>query len=312
MRYALIADIHGNADALAAVLKDTADKDIDHYIFVGDYFTGLHQPNEVMAMLNDLPNKYVVRGNNEQYILNIDTIDPASRNNVQFDSLYWTHRELHSDSIEQLHQMPVQLVIDDPFASIHVDHWCKEKFHKTPLVTLLTRAFQEYRLKHQLTPDECKDFYCKSLYNSSQMNHHLSNLPHHIFIYGHNHIQFHAQINDKLIINPGSCGIPLDGSTGAPYTLLETSSDGYFIEEVRAHYDIESTIQSLQNSSLYQSAWVWSDLMIHQLKTASLYDEYFLEYIKSVETPPYSKTIWEQSYHQWCAENKITHYKEYQ
>ena len=37
MRYAVIADVHGNLQALEAVLQDAAAQQVDQYLFVGDY-----------------------------------------------------------------------------------------------------------------------------------------------------------------------------------------------------------------------------------------------------------------------------------
>jgi len=48
MKYALISDIHGNIDALKAVLADAKRNNVQHYIFLGDYCIGLAYPNEVL------------------------------------------------------------------------------------------------------------------------------------------------------------------------------------------------------------------------------------------------------------------------
>jgi len=71
MRYAIISDIHGNLHALQAVLKDIRESNINKYIFVGDYFGDLPYPNEVTDIIKVLNKKYIVSGNKEGYLTNL-------------------------------------------------------------------------------------------------------------------------------------------------------------------------------------------------------------------------------------------------
>lgn len=68
MRYALISNIHGNMQAFNAVLEDAKYKSIDRYIFLGDYSMCLPYPNEVVELIRSIENKYVIKGNQENYL----------------------------------------------------------------------------------------------------------------------------------------------------------------------------------------------------------------------------------------------------
>ncbi|MDU6375055.1 MAG: metallophosphoesterase family protein, partial [Bradyrhizobium sp.] len=51
MRFAAIADIHGNSDALAAVLADIASRGIDDVVNLGDHLSGPLEPVRTAEML---------------------------------------------------------------------------------------------------------------------------------------------------------------------------------------------------------------------------------------------------------------------
>lgn len=88
MRYAVISDIHGNINAFRAVLEDVKNRGIDSYIFLGDYITSLPYPDEVINEIRKIEHKHVVRGNSEEYVLNLDKYPQSTWDDIQFNSLY--------------------------------------------------------------------------------------------------------------------------------------------------------------------------------------------------------------------------------
>ncbi len=94
MRYALVADIHGNLPALEAVLSDAEKADIDKYIFIGDYYMCLSYPNQVIDILKNKPNSYAVRGNEEDRIEMLSTRNRNTWTDGQFQALYWYYKML--------------------------------------------------------------------------------------------------------------------------------------------------------------------------------------------------------------------------
>ena len=70
----------------------------------------------------------------------------------------------------------------------------------------------------------------------------FSELEQGVYIFGHSHIQWSYQSKDgkTVLINPGSCGLPLDGITGSvPYTILDISDVGNIvIEEKRIPFEV--------------------------------------------------------------------------
>lgn len=68
MKLAVLADIHGNAPALEAVLEDFAGRDFDAVVNLGDAFNGPIDPAGVMRRLRATPMLHV-RGNGERMVL---------------------------------------------------------------------------------------------------------------------------------------------------------------------------------------------------------------------------------------------------
>ena len=99
-------------------------------------------------------------------------------------------------------------------------------------------------------------------------------------IFGHSHIQWSYQSTDgkTILINPGSCGLPMDGVMGSiPYTILDISDTGNIIaEERRIPFDMEEYIDILVKSDQFVKANVWSKIIIQELRTAREHMFYFL------------------------------------
>lgn len=71
MKILVIADIHGNAEALAAVLA--AEPDFDTVVFLGDTVLAGPQPNETMALLGELEGIFI-QGNHDHDLLEPDRL----------------------------------------------------------------------------------------------------------------------------------------------------------------------------------------------------------------------------------------------
>src|SRR5262249_11818300 len=64
----ILYDIHGNLDALEAVLADAGEIGIDRWLLGGDYGTPSPYPLETLDRLRGLPNATWIRGNGERWL----------------------------------------------------------------------------------------------------------------------------------------------------------------------------------------------------------------------------------------------------
>jgi predicted phosphodiesterase len=103
MRYGVLADVHGNLDALRAVLLALERHGVDRYLFAGDLVGYGPYPNECVAALAALP-ATCVAGNHDLIALGVLTdqrcIELARR------SLRWTRQVLGADERAFLAALP--------------------------------------------------------------------------------------------------------------------------------------------------------------------------------------------------------------
>lgn len=71
MKYAVLADIHGNVTALNEVLFDCKKKGLDHFILLGDLFTKGTDPQGVYDRIKELMVSINVCGNADLWLLGI-------------------------------------------------------------------------------------------------------------------------------------------------------------------------------------------------------------------------------------------------
>ena len=67
----MISDVHGNAEALRAVMR--AEQDADASIFLGDALLSGPQANETLELLGQLNPSIAIRGNHDE-----DVLDPST------------------------------------------------------------------------------------------------------------------------------------------------------------------------------------------------------------------------------------------
>ena len=93
--------------------------------------------------------------------------------------------------------------------------------------------------------------------------------PGDICLFGHNHLQFLGKAAGKLLLNPGSCGLPLDYDTRAPYAILHDGGNEPRIELRRVEYDRNETIGAIRAFSGFPHAGFWGKLHIAALQSGS-------------------------------------------
>lgn len=306
MRYAIISDIHGNLIAFQAVLKDVYDNKLDKIILLGDYCIDLPWANEVVNLIRNLDNAYIIRGNKEDYFIELENQDPRTWTSDQYAAIYWNYRELTFYNREYLKALPKKLNVLEDKEPIYLAHM-PEMFFGRAFPEILTGASNLPTVTNYPYNNH-KDYlrYAnKILKNDSLFRKNLNSLPQGIYLFGHYHTQWFAEIDGKVLINPGSCGLPMDNDIRASYTILDCSGLKCKVEERRVTYDIELTIDSLKNSGLYKAAEIWSKINIMHLKTGKQYITDFLLFVESMskeageETRPYSNDFWNLSAEKW-------------
>lgn len=220
---AVLSDIHGNRDALAAVLQDIDRRGITRIVNLGDSFYGPLDPAGTAELLlaREIP---TVSGNEDRIIY-----DPLAESKHN-PTLAFTRNALHSEQIQWLKDLPkTQIVFDNCLLC-----------HGTPEQDNDYLLFEVSR--EGLVPRECEEI--RELLPDLRRDQ--------IILCGHSHL-FRAiqHVGCPLVVNTGSVGLPAytedkpyfhrvsAGSPHARYALVNNSSRGSSIEEVELVYDWE-------------------------------------------------------------------------
>ena len=147
MKYAIIADIHGNYPALAAVLQDAKEQGAEGYIFAGDYCLSGPYPNECLAAIRELPNTCIVRGNEESYLERLKGTDQANWTDGQMQISYYAYRTVTEENREYLETLPRRIDFtcngteESPIKTNSIEYTKKEQVqseNSSPLKNILT------------------------------------------------------------------------------------------------------------------------------------------------------------------------------
>ena len=308
MRIAIIADVHGNYPALVNVVEDAVANNADKFVFAGDYIFDLPFSNEVTRLLMKLENAYIVKGNKETYLswLANDNQDNWIYN--QMACVYQTFRELSPDALAFLDGLEEECRIElSPEVSLLAVHRFKN-IKPSPKNNCSSSNFRKKMLNAPFTHEQfLSDF--TELINGDEYKPHIDQIDANIIVYGHNHLQSYGYCGNKLIINPGSCGQPLDFNNAAPYTILEINGSELNVIEKRVTYDIESTIEQTKKSIMYEKGTIWSELVFLALRTGMDYFGIFFEIAsqiassKNEESAFFSNSTWDEAYEVFKAKN---------
>jgi len=307
MKYAIISDIHGNRHAFEAVLADANAQGADMYLLIGDYASNFPYGNDVVEIIRKLKPATAIRGNGEGYFISLKNREPHELTQEQFKPTYWGYLSLSPENLEYMVNLPETAVVTDGDTKIHLAH-SMGLFYRSPEIKL----FHSYHFRTTMnaTPFSHDEYLVRArdaLLACPEAVNEIHKLPKGIYLFGHNHLQFHMEYEGRLFINPGSCGETLDWDTRAPYTLLTIDDDGWVVTERRVEYDLNLVVEGLDASGFTAYAPIWSDIMKLDLLTGKDYFHFFVMHVaetgsKMGETElPVSNKAWVTAVATWDA-----------
>ncbi len=92
MRTLVFTDIHGNIEALEALLKFVSRKHIDRYLFLGDLVGYGASPDETIDRVRELEPLFIIRGNHDKAVCGLDTVE--SFNPMAAVAIAWCRKKL--------------------------------------------------------------------------------------------------------------------------------------------------------------------------------------------------------------------------
>ena len=114
-RFAILGDVHGNLEALTAVLEDAKTMGCTGFVSVGDIVGYNANPSECLEIVRDISSA-TVRGNHDHYCSHDESLDdfhPLAANVVD-----WTRHQLTDDETAFLRKLPMVKMISG-FTLVH-------------------------------------------------------------------------------------------------------------------------------------------------------------------------------------------------
>jgi predicted phosphodiesterase len=253
---AILADIHGNLPALEAVIADLEQFAVDHIIVAGDVINwGPFSAQVVERVVRE--GWAVIRGNNEFYLLDYDTPrEPAAwRDRSQWSMLAWLKRQLHGRWHRIIAAWPDTLSL---------------RFPDAPPI----------RVVHGSPHSVWKGMY--AMYSDEKNAAMLAGVAEEIVIAAHTHLAMDHTVGHWRVLNPGSVGVPLDGSFGASYMLLEAIGGEWRPTFRRIPVDIAPLLDAFAGQRFIDECGVVGHLVVKEFETARLQIHPFIDWHAAV------------------------------
>jgi len=238
---AVISDIHGNKQALEAVLADIANYDIDHVVCLGDIVGYGGDPEWCVQTVKSTASICIL-GNHDVVVAEIQKIH--GMNPIAITAQVWTMDNISEDSLEFIRSL--SYVAQEPGGKIGYVH-----------ASLPHPQGFGYLLQYE------------------RIEEHLKDQDHRIMFVGHSHLPdcwstdgtkiFNAFTfcaggvirfnldgsgDDKSFVNVGSVGQPRDRDPRASYALVEMEDSELKITNRRVEYDVKSAQSRIRECGL--------------------------------------------------------------
>jgi predicted phosphodiesterase len=219
MKFAIIADIHANLEALEAVLADAKEQKVTHYACLGDVVGYNANPKECLDIIRSM-GMPCVKGNHDEYCSTdspLDGFNPAAAQAVE-----WTRRQLTEEDRQWLRDLKYMRLVTS-FSIVHATLDAPQRWGY---------VFDKLAAAASLT------------YQNTS-----------VCFFGHTHVpvafvrdsvvrggsysKFKVEPGKKYFVNVGSVGQSRDGVPKATYVIYDL--DNQTIELRRLDYDIAKT-----------------------------------------------------------------------
>jgi predicted phosphodiesterase len=228
MKYAIIADIHGNLEAFQVVLNDIKSQKAANIVCLGDVVGYNANPKECLQIVREM-NIPCVKGNHDEYCSSDDTLDGFNPNAA--DAVHWTRAQLSAEERQWLRDLKYTRMI----ASFSIVHATLDAPQRWGYVFDKLAAAASF--PYQTTP---------------------------VCFFGHTHVpvafmrdtavrggtysKFKIDPAKKYFVNVGAVGQPRDNNPRAAYVIYDL--DTGTIELRRLDYDIAAAQKKIRDAGL--------------------------------------------------------------
>lgn len=246
MKIAILADIHGNRQAMETVIAHIDAWQPDHVIVNGDTVNrgpcSLECWETVTARMAKDGWQHI-QGNHEVYQL--DYLKNGFKSEMErqiFMPLAKANQQLNGH-VPTFKDLPRQLSLYAPDGS-------------------------ELRATHASMNGQRDSIFADSSINT--LREQIAPPPA-VFVTSHTHIAFQRQVDDTLLVNTGSVGTPADEDVRASYAQVVWENGRWHAKTIRLDYDREGTIRDYKESSFLSDNDFFVQLIFREWLDAYFY-----------------------------------------
>ena len=230
MRYAVIADIHANLEALEVVLADSKEQKCTHYCCVGDVVGYNANPKECLDIIRTM-GMPVVKGNHDEYCSSEDDLEGFNPHAAE--AVNWTRKQLSKEDRQWLRDLKyVRLV-----ASFTVVHATLDVPQRWGYVFDKLAAAASFTYQNTAVCFFGHTHVPVAFVRDSMVR-------------GGTYSKFRLEPGKKYFINVGAVGQPRDGNPKAGYVVFDLNENT--IELRRLDYDIPKAQKKIMEVGLPQ------------------------------------------------------------
>ena len=242
MDIAVLGDVHSNHVALQAVIDYCMGKGITNYILLGDFVADGPNPRKTMELIYVLKqyfNTYIIRGNREEYLLNYRKSGAGNwKRGSASGSLLYTYQNLTDRDFDFFDSLP-NYGIYQP------------------------KGLPGFEYCHG-SPTNTGELMFRDKRNTKKV---LSHLKTDVLLHGHNHVQETYIYRGKKGVNPGSIGVPWYHGGKTQFCILHGDGKSWEEEYVQLDYDRKEILREFKNSELCTMAPAWAAVTMHTIRT---------------------------------------------
>lgn len=213
MRVAIISDIHGNFQALEAVLEDMKTKQCTKVFCLGDLAMAGPQPRMLIEFVSKQKNWVVIQGNTDKMIAEFTPKlfeEVHSNFPVMANALADDVNIIEEDKKDYLRHLPAQKELEIEGVKVLLVHGSPRRNNEDILPDMPLKKVEEI----------------------------ISGTNADVIFCGHTHIPCGYQTNSKqTVVNVGSVGRPMHGEPKACYVIADFENSGFSIEHRFINYD---------------------------------------------------------------------------
>jgi predicted phosphodiesterase len=247
----VFADIHSNYLVFKKAIEDAKSKNVDLFLFLGDYITDGFDDNKILDIIKNL-NMHAIIGNREQSIIEYDKFkDEDWLKYDQYKSMFYSYKNLSKDNLDFIKSLDICKIINVDGRKICMSH------------------SNPYKTRGYITEDSFEEF-----------DKFINDFNADVYLFGHEHKYFNTTYRNCEFINSGSIGLP---TNGLPFSyVLLTLNDNITVEKIGIDYDYDELEKYYKQSEYYDFATIWCKLILRIMKEGYDFPYYFINKIKEI------------------------------